>query len=193
MYGSSEPGQKRRDKSESMKSCVTAAGSVFRYASFSIKNENGKAVIADTPVFGCIACGHCMARCPRGAITVSGRCISPEDMFKLPDKKSAADYSSLMSLLNRRRSIREFKDQPVKREIIEKIIEAAQTAPMGLPPSDVHALVFDSKEKVRGFAEDFCRYLEGMKWFVSGWFLALMRSFWGKRMMNSSGICEALH
>jgi len=147
---------------------------------FSIKIENGKAVIADTPVFGCIACGHCMAICPRGAITVSGRCISPEDMFKLPDKKSAADYSSLMSLLNRRRSIREFKDQPVKREIIEKSIEAAQTAPMGLPPSDVHALVFDSKEKVRGFAEDFCRYLEGMKWFVSGWFLALMRPFWGK-------------
>lgn len=147
---------------------------------FSIKIENGKAVIADTPVFGCIACGHCMAICPRGAITVSGRCISPEDMFKLPDKKSAADYSSLLSLLNKRRSIREFKDQPVKREFIEKVLEAAQTAPMGLPPSDVHALVFDSKENVRGFAEDFCRYLEGMKWFVSGWFLTLMRPFWGK-------------
>ncbi|HRX46601.1 MAG TPA: nitroreductase family protein [Spirochaetota bacterium] len=147
---------------------------------FSLIIENGKAVISDTPVFGCIGCGHCMAICPRGAITVSGRCISPEDMIKLPDKKSAADYSSLLSLLNRRRSIREFKEQTVKREIIEKVLEAAQTAPMGLPPSDVHALVFDSREKVRGFAEDFCRYLEGMKWFVSGWFLALMRPFWGK-------------
>lgn len=147
---------------------------------FSIKIENRKAVKSGKPVFGCIACGHCMAICPRGAITVSGRCISPDDMFKLPDKKSAADYNAFLSLLNRRRSIREFKEQPVKREIIEKIIEAAQTAPMGLPPSDVHALVFDSKEKVRGFAEDFCRYLEGMKWFVSGWFLALMRPFWGK-------------
>ena len=148
---------------------------------FSLIIENGKAVISDTPVFGCIGCGHCMAICPRGAITVSGRCISPEDMIKLPDKKSAADYSSLLSLLNRRRSIREFKEQTVKREIIEKVLEAAQTAPMGLPPSDVHALVFDSREKVRGFAEDFCRYLEGMKWFVSGWFLALMRPFWGKQ------------
>jgi len=147
---------------------------------FSLIIENGKAVISDTPVFGCIGCGHCMAICPRGAITVSGRCISPEDMIKLPDKKSAADYSSLLSLLNRRRSIREFKEQTVKREIIEKVLEAAQTAPMGLPPSDVHALVFDSREKVRGFAEDFCRYLEGMKWLVSGWFLALMRPFWGK-------------
>jgi ferredoxin len=147
---------------------------------FSIKIENKKAVIAGNPVFGCIACGHCMAICPRGAITVSGRCTSKDDLFKLPESKSAADYKSLASLLIRRRSIREFKDQPVKREIIEKIIEAAQTAPMGLPPSDVHALVFDSKEKVRGFAEDFCRYLEGMKWFVSGWFLTLMRPFWGK-------------
>jgi len=51
---------------------------------------------------------------------------------------------------------------------------------MGLPPSDVHVLVLDNKEKVRAFAEDFCAYLDGLKWFVSGWFLALMRPFWGK-------------
>ncbi len=147
---------------------------------FSIVIENGKASVPGTPVFGCIGCGHCMAICPRGAITVSGRCISVDDTFSLPDLKSAADYGSLLSMMQRRRSIREFKDKPVKKEIIEKVLEAAQTAPMGLPPSDVHALVFNSRENVRGFAEDFCRYLDGMKWFTSNWFLTLMRPFWGK-------------
>lgn len=147
---------------------------------FSIVIDNGKASVSASPVFGCIGCGHCMAICPRGAITVSGRCMSAEDTFRLPDLKSAADYGSLLTMMQRRRSIREFKDKPVKRGIIEKVLEAAQTAPMGLPPSDVHALVFDSGEKVRGFAEDFCRYLDGMKWFTSSWFLALMRPFWGK-------------
>jgi nitroreductase len=51
---------------------------------------------------------------------------------------------------------------------------------MGLPPSDVNVLVFDTKEKNRAFAQDFCTYLEGMKWFVSGWFLTIMRPVWGK-------------
>ena len=40
--------------------------------------------------------------------------------------------------------------------------------------------ILDSREKNRAFANDFCNYLEGMKWFVSDWFLALMRPFWGK-------------
>jgi len=51
---------------------------------------------------------------------------------------------------------------------------------MGLPPSDVNVLVFDSKEKTRAFAKDYCNYLEGMKWFVSDWFFTIMRPFWGK-------------
>ena len=55
-----------------------------------------------------------------------------------------------------------------------------RTAPIGLPPSDVHVLVLNSRNKVRAFAEEFYTYLEGMKWFVSNWFLALMRQFWGK-------------
>jgi len=147
---------------------------------FGLEIVNGKVKVSGAPVFGCIGCGHCMAICPRGAITVSGRCISKDDLFSLPGEKSAADYAALSSLLMRRRSIREFKDRPVGREIIDKVLKAAQNAPMGLPPSDVHALVFDSREKNRSFAGDFCTHLEGMKWLVSPWFLTLMRPLWGK-------------
>jgi hypothetical protein len=51
---------------------------------------------------------------------------------------------------------------------------------MGLPPSDVHVIVFENKTKVRAFAEDFSGYLSGIRWMVSKWFLTLMRPFWGK-------------
>ena len=37
-----------------------------------------------------------------------------------------------------------------------------------------------ARAKNRAFAQDFCKYLEGMQWFVSKWFLGLMRPFWGK-------------
>jgi len=146
----------------------------------SLKMVNGVAGISESAIFGCIGCGHCMAVCPTGAIEIHGREISPKDLFALPDKESTASYNQILSLYERRRSIRKFKDRNVESEIVEKILIAARTAPIGLPPSDVHLMIIEGKEKTRAFAKDFCDYIETMKWFVSGWFLAIMRPFWGK-------------
>jgi ferredoxin len=147
---------------------------------FSLKIENNKVVESGTSVFGCIGCGHCMAVCPKGAIGIYGREISPADLYDLPEIENTARYDQLLALYQRRRSIREFRDKEVDSDKIEKIIEAARTAPMGLPPSDINVLVLDTKEKGRLFVADFCHYLKTMKWFVSGWFLFLMKPFWGK-------------
>jgi len=147
---------------------------------FGLVIENGKARPGSSAVFGCVGCGHCMAVCPEGAIEIHGRTLSPEDLFHLPPREKAADYAQLLTLLQRRRSIREFDGRPVEQEVVDKILEAAVTAPMGLPPSDVNVLVLDSKEKNRAFVKDFCEFLETIKWFVSDWFLVLMRPFWGK-------------
>jgi ferredoxin len=96
---------------------------------------SGKAVVTqENATFGCIACGHCMAICPTGAISVNGRTLSPEDLIPLPDKSEMASYDSLINLFNHRRSIREYKDKPVEQELIDKILAAAATAPMGLLP-----------------------------------------------------------
>ena len=160
--------------------CTNCGLCVFVCKDFSLVLENNKVRISDDPIFGCVGCGHCMAVCPVGAIEIHGRTLLPEHLFDLPSGEKAATYDQLSNLLERRRSIREFQDKEVEADLVEKILAAARTAPMGLPPSDVNVLVLDSKIKNRAFAEDFCRYLEGMKWFVSGWFLALMRPFWGK-------------
>ncbi len=146
---------------------------------FNLFHKNGK-VSCKESVYGCIGCGHCMAICPQEAIKINGRYLIPNDLFTLPDQQENPSYEDVLNLLQRRRSIREFKAVPVGKKLIEKVIEVAQTSPMGLPPSDVNVLVFNSPEKVRQFAEDFCDYLKGIKWFVSGWFLALMRPFWGR-------------
>jgi len=69
---------------------------------------------------------------------------------------------------------------PVEKALIDKILNAATTAPMGIPPSDVNILILDSPEKVRKFSKAFCAYLESIQWFVSKWFLALMRPFLSK-------------
>jgi len=147
---------------------------------FSFKIVDHKVVKSDTPVFGCVACGHCMMICPTGVIAIEGRSLSPVELFNLPDKSTVPSYESLLAMLQRRRSIREFKDIPVEQEKINQILEAAQTAPMGIPPSDVHVMILENKTRVHNFAVEFSTYLNGIRWITSGWFLALMRPFWGK-------------
>ena len=147
---------------------------------FSISLQNDKAAINNSPAFGCIGCGHCMAICPTGAIEISGRELSINDLFNLPPKNSSSSYEQLFNLFRRRRSIREFLDKEIEPELVNKILDAARTSPMGLPPSDVNVLILDNKEKSRKFAADYSTYLNEMRWFVSKWFLSLMRFFWGK-------------
>jgi len=147
---------------------------------FNFEIIDKKVTISDKSVFGCIACGHCMMACPTGAIIIEGRTLSPDQLFDLPDQNAVPTYESLLAILQRRRSIREFKDKPVESEKIDQILEAAQTAPMGLPPSDVHVLVLENKKQVRTFAEEFSNYLKNIRWMSSKWFLTLMRPFWGK-------------
>ncbi|NLT96298.1 MAG: 4Fe-4S dicluster domain-containing protein [Clostridia bacterium] len=160
--------------------CIGCGSCVDVCKDFGLLLENGKAKVSATSIFGCIGCGHCMAICPTAAIKIRGRTLSPDDLFDLASKGDSSDYASILNLLQRRRSIREFKDDPVEREVIDLILEMVKTAPMGIPPSDVHVLVLDSRKKVREFAEDFCTHLERMKFLTSKWFLALMRPFWGK-------------
>lgn len=147
---------------------------------FGLALADGKATLSGHPLFGCIGCGHCMAVCPHGAITVSGRTLSPADCFPLPPRSSAAGYDALLALLQRRRSIREFRAEPVAPGLLAQVLAAAQTAPMGLPPSDVHVLVLSEPAQVRQFAVDFCAYLESQRWLVSPWLRALMRPLWGQ-------------
>jgi len=154
--------------------CVTVCND------FGLTIRDNKVRLSGQPIFGCIACGHCMMVCPKGAITIQGRCTSPADLSEMPPKEDATTYSALHALLTRRRSMRVFKEKPVDKELIDQVIQLAQTAPMGLPPSDVHVLVLNGKEEVRAFSKDFCEYLEGIKWLVSDWFLTMMRPFWSK-------------
>jgi ferredoxin len=171
-----EPGIIRVDETR----CTGCGKCVAVCGDLSLELHEKKCRPTGRGVFECIGCGQCMAVCPEDAISVNGRYISPADLFPLPLPAAAASYDAVMNLFHRRRSIRQFKNLQVEQHLIAKVLEAAQTAPMGLPPSDVSVMVLDSKEKVRAFTEDFCRYLEKMKWISSSWFLTLMKPFWGK-------------
>lgn len=146
----------------------------------------GKVVPSGSPVFGCIACGHCMAICPENAIKIEGRELSISDVYPL-EKTGKTNFADFYSLLQHRRSIRQFKDLEIPSDTVEKILQAARNAPVSIPPSDVSVLVIKGKNINHQFASDFSQLLKNQQWFVSKWFMSLMRPFWGKEMSSFFG------
>lgn len=142
--------------------------------------ENKKVLVDHNRGFGCMACGQCVAICPQNCITVNGRDLLPEDVIPIPDRSSRTTYTQLQSLLLSRRSIRDYKDKPVEPEVIQKIIDAVTTAPMGVPPSEVSILVLNGKEKVQEFTADIIQSMQKTKWMFSPAMLYLWRPIVGK-------------
>ena len=142
---------------------------------FSLIMENSLPVVSDHPFFGCIACGHCMAICPTYAIEISGREMSVDDRMDISEMNDKANYDQLRNLLTGRRSVRDFKDREVGEELIEKIIAAAVSAPMGLPPTDVRVVVIKGKAKVREFSFDVIDYFRKISWLFSNQLIWIWR------------------
>jgi nitroreductase/Pyruvate/2-oxoacid:ferredoxin oxidoreductase delta subunit len=142
--------------------------------------ENGRVHVDQSRIFGCIGCGLCVAVCPEDCITVEGREMRINDFFILPNPEEAASYESFVNLMQARRSIRHFKKQEVPQDIVDKILNAASFAPMGLPPSDVDVIVLNGFDKVKEFSDDFVNYVSSIRYMFTSPALMLMRPFISK-------------
>jgi ferredoxin len=115
-----------------------------------IEMVDGTAATAKDREQACIVCGQCVAVCPTGSIQMPK--IPADEFYELP--KLQVGYDEFFDLLAVRRSVRVFKDQPVERELAEKILEAASTAPMGFPPHSTGVVVIDRREELDFLLEE---------------------------------------
>lgn len=92
----------------------------------------------------CINCGHCMAVCPTGALQL--------DSFPSPcipkDKELNISYEEAEQFLRMRRSLRSFRDKPVEREQVERLLSLTEYAPSGHNARLLQWRVADTPEKV---------------------------------------------
>ena len=97
-------------------------------------------------VESCIVCGHCVDVCPTGSVSHSE--------FP-PEKTHTIDYSQMptpeqvMLLIKSRRSNRTLTSRPVPKEMLDKIVEAAHSAPTATNSQSLSFTVVTDPQKLR--------------------------------------------
>jgi len=105
----------------------------------------------------CINCGHCFAFCPSGSIKLSTMEVEHSlrlDYSKLP----SAEQTELF--LKGRRSVRIYKDAPVTKELVEKLLDIARYAPSGINRQPVSWAVVMGKDRVHDLAAIISKWME---------------------------------
>ncbi|MBU2549137.1 MAG: nitroreductase family protein [Proteobacteria bacterium] len=98
----------------------------------------------------CLKCGHCMAVCPHGALTLDRY---PGDAFPEIDKELTVGTAQAIQFLRTRRSIRHYKDRPVEKATIESLIQVARYAPTAGNSQSVQWTVFTNPPDLKTIAQ----------------------------------------
>ncbi len=117
----------------------------------------------------CIECGHCLAVCPTGAVSING--ITQEQLDTV-DRSLALGPEQTANWLRSRRSVRSYKEDPVPRELVIDLLELTRWAPTARNQQNVHWLVAPTPETVRELAEmvaDWLREKELMPAVLARW------------------------
>ena len=129
-----------REKCNRDKICVEACGLI----------EMGKADLVPTLIADaeelCTNCGHCVAVCPTGALAL--RSMGPADCPQIKEELLIG-LEQADQFLRSRRSIRNYKEKPVERDKLSKLIQASSYAPSAHNARPVHLLVIEDRKEVR--------------------------------------------
>ena len=105
----------------------------------------------------CLECQHCLAVCPTGAVSIFG--LLPEHCLELaPEKLPSA--RQMRTLLRGRRSVRQYKEENVPREVIDDVLATLAHAPTGCNDRDLHFLVVDDRRLMKALLEKLVETLE---------------------------------
>jgi len=108
----------------------------------------------------CINCGHCVAVCPKEALTLAS--LSPSDCLEMK-ADWALSPAQAEHFLRSRRSIRNYKKAPVEKSLIEEAIRVASHAPSGHNFQPVRWQVIYDTDKVK----ELCGHvIDWMRWMI---------------------------
>ena len=92
----------------------------------------------------CLVCQHCMMICPKGALSIND---------KKPENSENVSQNDLLSLIKSRRSIRQFKDEELTEEELQKIKEMLPYIPTGCNSHKLHFSIVEKKSVMKALKE----------------------------------------
>lgn len=120
--------------------CIRCGACVKDCLTYSIEqNEEGFAQTALGGEERCIACQHCFAICPTGAITFNQK--DPQTA----SKPNFGNPEEILNLIKSRRSIRQYTDEEVSNEVLDKLKEMLPYIPTGCNYNSLHFSFIESK------------------------------------------------
>ena len=93
----------------------------------------------------CFECGHCMAICKAGAITLKSYEGNEDRIQEYNSREIPVEYDDLLQLLKQRRSIRWFKNKKIDKATFDKLFEGAYYSPSAQNNQDIEFVVVDEK------------------------------------------------
>jgi nitroreductase/NAD-dependent dihydropyrimidine dehydrogenase PreA subunit len=94
----------------------------------------------------CLACGHCVAVCPHGAI--SHKLVPIEACPSIIEDLKVSPEQTVQ-LLRSRRSVRVYEDRPVEKEEIRRLIEIARYGPTASNVQPLEWLVITKRSEIK--------------------------------------------
>jgi nitroreductase/ferredoxin len=98
----------------------------------------------------CILCGHCAAVCPHGAFQHAG--LPEGELLPMPAELPSAELMD--GFLMSRRSVREFREKPVGRKVMEELLDVARRAPTASNSQKLHWIVIEDRAKLHALAQE---------------------------------------
>ncbi|MHA1303318.1 MAG: nitroreductase family protein [Candidatus Heimdallarchaeaceae archaeon] len=116
-----------------------------------LQDMRKKIVFDDTYKF-CFRCGHCISICPTKAIDYEGA-EEPYEFEEIKKPEELLSYDDLIKVIRTRRTHRAFKEKPVEKEKIEKVLEAMRYAPTASNRQRQQFIVLTNKDEIAELSE----------------------------------------
>ncbi len=125
----------------------------------------------------CINCGHCISVCSQDALTLNG--VSPAELTQI-DPELMPSPESIEQFLRSRRSIRRYKNKPVDKETLTKLVDLASCSPTGRNEREISWRLVNDKQKMKqlaGYVIDWMRQVsklnkeseQNFQTFINAW------------------------
>jgi len=111
-----------------------------------LSESDGYPELVEGGELACIRCGHCVAVCPHGAFSHEDIPIESSPEIR---KDLLIDEAGAEQFLRSRRSVRIFKDTPVEKEKLQRLIEVARYAPTGGNNQSIQWAVITDRSRLK--------------------------------------------